>query len=250
MPVTTPFKTLGAGNGLTACISDGFTDMANWEYWTTLSGVNPNNVNSFSDEQLQVKIDESRSGVMSLFWNLYKGQGLAEWTRASTIYSVSETSTDDVEPRDRVCRNPFSIPDLTASDVRGFMQMNRLFYRLKYNGKFVGYAANQAQNVQLNRSNSFYYVRTGTPNIVGSSTMAIAGALENAITIPANNIAEAGYVTVGGLHFVGYGVAYDDEDSGFTGTIDLDNLTTSTINNDREEQSTTRIDGFDFYTYP
>ena len=48
------------------------TDVSDYDYWTTFSGVNKENVGSLSPEQLQAKIAESHELACAWFWNLYK----------------------------------------------------------------------------------------------------------------------------------------------------------------------------------
>jgi hypothetical protein len=63
MPTATKFIALGAGNGFASCV--GKLDVSDFDYWTTLSGVNKDNPDA-SDEEIK----ESLELAMKLFWNL------------------------------------------------------------------------------------------------------------------------------------------------------------------------------------
>jgi len=125
MPTATPFAALGAGNGFPACLTkvDISTFPINYK-WTTLSGVNADNYNTFSDSALVEKANSSLVMAMNIYYNLYKTSGLSASTSGYISFynsrfqpsegikyiwnsSVSGMTDDDAasvkEPVERVC---------------------------------------------------------------------------------------------------------------------------------------------------
>ena len=125
MPTATPFTALGVGNGFPACPTkvDISTFPINYK-WTTLSGVNADNYNTFSDSALVEKANSSLVMAMNIYYNLYKTSGLSASTSGYISFynsrfqpsegikyiwnsGVSGMTDDDAasvkEPSERVC---------------------------------------------------------------------------------------------------------------------------------------------------
>lgn len=124
MPTADSFTALGMGNGFPFChTSITQRDISNSFYsnykWTTLSGVNSDNYNSFDDATLSQKVDSSRDMAMRLYWNKFMSNGMIasssgsferkgsfgiyydwDWDNSLTI---SSGDVDVPEPSNRIC---------------------------------------------------------------------------------------------------------------------------------------------------
>lgn len=126
MPTAIPFAALGAGNGFSFCPLK--VNVADYDYWTTLSGVNKNN-----PETSDSLIAESLQLAMQLFWN-FNGLSMEDsFTTPDGSYSDTwsvdmEAGVDEFEvmyfiksdfagsdsnenktPRERVCYKIFGV---------------------------------------------------------------------------------------------------------------------------------------------
>jgi len=161
MPEATPFTALGVGNGFPFCPNK--FNVSDYDYWTTLSGVNKDN-----PETSDSLIAESRRLGMKIYWNLYSMKVDIETSTTGTINQSA--SLDEVtmlyqglingdtssaldnslaEPKKRACRTNIcaarndSNPDGT-SYTSAYAQMDSRILEL-YNGSvhdpdlFVGY---------------------------------------------------------------------------------------------------------------
>jgi hypothetical protein len=159
MPTATSFTALGAGNGFNSCLSK--QNVANYDYWTTLSGWNKNNTPATAEAKAQ-SITDSHALAMSMYWNLYQVTGYAEVIYF--LYDAVEVSAVTVgryynppnsgnltaiEPMDRACISGGLFSQETATDEESgtsYMQINGSILRL-YDGdttdesNFVGYGA-------------------------------------------------------------------------------------------------------------
>ena len=92
MPTATPFNA-GRGNGFPFCSTNvDISTASSSEMWTTLSGVNSGNYNSFDEEELAAKISQSLVLAMKLYWNKFKLNGLAAASTGDNSKLISEYS--------------------------------------------------------------------------------------------------------------------------------------------------------------
>ena len=73
MPIATPFKALGAGNGFPDCSTK--IDVSQYDYWVTLGGFKQSDGGSPTEDQ----INDSLINAMNLVWNCYS----FSWTATS-----------------------------------------------------------------------------------------------------------------------------------------------------------------------
>lgn len=167
MPTADSFTALGAGNGFPFChTSITRVDISNSLYsnykWTTLSGVNSDNYNSFDDATLSQKVDSSRDMAMRIYWNKFKSNGLnasssGSYKEKNRFYdeeiswneSVTGMSSDDVdvpEPSDRICTQlgdgTTKQGTFTPSYFRYYLRDYKAeLYAFYDSDKFLGYGA-------------------------------------------------------------------------------------------------------------
>jgi len=152
MPTATEFTALGAGNGFPSCLQR--IDVDNFNYWTTLSGVNKD-----APTVTDALIEESLVLAMELYWNTHKliGEvsanrtvsGATGYPKTVTNAVVSKRNSDDdsfeLQPNDRVCANSVGIwkgyDDGTIEDLSITLSYDPKFVRLFLNDSFVGVAA-------------------------------------------------------------------------------------------------------------
>ena len=100
MPEATPFTFDGVYDGFPAEYDGSISpipstrsiDISSRSNWTTLSGVNKDNVGTFTSEQLQAKIAESHALACAWLWNLYKVN--------VSIYGGFGSSMSDINTRE------------------------------------------------------------------------------------------------------------------------------------------------------
>ena len=158
MPTATSFTALGAGNGFNSCLSK--QNVANYDYWTTLSGWNKNNTPATAEAKAQ-SIADSHALAMSMYWNLYQVTGHAAvyfdvLYDPLIVYAVTvgryynppnSGNLTAIEPKDRACISGGLFSQETNYDEdmgTSYMQINGSILRL-YDGdtteesNFVGY---------------------------------------------------------------------------------------------------------------
>jgi len=235
MPTATPFNAIGAGNGLPYCPSK--TDVSTLpsdRAWTTFSGVNADNYTSFSDADLEQKINESFVIAMKLYWNKFRSTGFqAQSSGSASEYtsrfqptggfsrtwsqSMSGMTSDDaidagtLEPMERVCGS--GQPEVRKSedidgtdqdgdqiDVGNLFLLNRLgtITRVYDEDKFLGYSfALNGYAIMVTRSS------VGTLSAGGSCEVRCASGMDSSLDV--NETFEkinTSYVTIDGIHFV------------------------------------------------
>jgi hypothetical protein len=169
MPTADSFTALGRGNGFPFCHTNIHQiDISSSYYsnskWTTLSGVNSDNYNSFDGATLSQKVDSSRDMAMHIYWNKIMSNGLSASSSGSYSYfsstkdidlnwndSVTLSSGDDSvpEPINRIC--PASYSNINRYYGTETIQPHRFFYYFSdfisrlyafYDSdKFLGYGA-------------------------------------------------------------------------------------------------------------
>jgi len=174
MPTATKFMALGRGNGFATC--DYVAQISNYDIFTTLSGVNNINYNSFSDSQMEEKALQSLALAMKLYWNKYKSGSMScsfsgtdnfktsrlqppEGITYDYSGSLSGINTGDAdEPRDRICGNTHqeteqgNILETNSGSQAGSLQLedNSAFIVALYNGsQFLGYSVSVLSIVSM-----------------------------------------------------------------------------------------------------
>lgn len=209
MPIATPFKALGAGNGFPFCIPQ--VDVDDFDHWTTLSGVNKNNPTA-SDSL----IADSFQLAMKLYWNLFEVYGEASAYRFNpynggsviTDIEVSDADTsgsDYDEPMHRVRGAPTGE---NSEFDNGLVKINFTtpsIYALMYGGELVGYSVGPSSGFVR----ALGYASGGT-----SSTVLLYGSVEDEVektyeyfSDPENVEFEYDYIQFNGMSFVCYALA-------------------------------------------
>lgn len=260
MPTATEFTALGAGNGFNECTFK--QDVSNYDYWTTLSGVNKNNPTPSPE-----LIAESLRLAMKLFWNADSLNCTANATDngSVTTVQVNYATTDFSDPFDpvvtemgvaspvdRVCipstvgdiYTSFSKLDLIDDSARAKFYPNNIV--AMYNGStFVGYGLGYVET---------RFVSSGT--IVaeaGGSSQLNAGVYTGGYGYtPANtsnDVFDAGYVTFSDMNLFAYVEAKNRPTLNVAGSVDLSGLSATCINSNFSQTATASLDSIDFYTY-
>lgn len=252
MPTADTFTALGRGNGFPFCLET--TDVTDYDYWTTLSGVNKDNVEGFSPSEIDAKIQESLRLAMKLYWNT--NQLLASYsyftstvTNSLEADSLSPPST----PQSRICPVTFYFPNLEKPT---FIQCDLNIYRYEYEGNFVGF--NVRPMYGLSARFTPLYAGRGY-SVSGAANIWAFGALENLIDATNSRTIESSYETIESdgdtFHFFAVGLSWDyDSGSGnkLESEFDLENFSVKCIVTNQGQNAGTniaKIDGFDFYTY-
>lgn len=261
MPTADKFTALGAGNGFNNCTFK--RDVSNYDYWTTLSGVNKNNPTPSPG-----LISESLRLAMKWFWSTDKLNCTATATNSGSFFEVQPnyatidfsdpflpvtTERGVASPVDRVCipsvagdlYTQFSKLDLIDSGARAKFYPDSIV--AMYDGStFVGYGLS--------------YVETRG---VSSGSMAAQGgrsSLLNAAVYaggygytPDNTDEEAfaaGYVTFEGMELFAYLEAKNRPTVNVAGSVNLSSLSaTCTNSNLPVTTASASLDSIDFYTY-
>jgi hypothetical protein len=174
MPTATEFTALGAGNGFTSC--DYVAQISNYDIFTTLSGVNNINYNSFSDSQIEEKALQSLALAMKLYWNKYKSGSMSCSFSGTDNFKTSRfhppggitynysgsisgiNNGDTSEPKDRVCGNTYqeklqgNILETNSGSQAGNLELedNSSFIVALYNGsQFLGYSVSVLSIVSM-----------------------------------------------------------------------------------------------------
>ena len=237
MPPATEFTALGAGNGFPSC-----TDRVNvdtYDHWTTLSGVNKDNVAGFSASQLEAKIKESLVKAMKLYWNGFSLAFSAEAagsTQAASLSNVDVSLSDFAEPRDRICAGARGTADDGASSV--FVDMVLNFSnpaRLYDNGVFVGYALSVADSRGYAAGRAYI-------------TLSLRQFVEEEMPVGNNEAIDFAYVDVGGMNFVCTAYARRTISTG-TITADAAGISVEATAGGWSASSSITATDFGFYTY-
>tara|TARA_R110002167_G_scaffold337979_1_gene545521 strand:+ start:1900 stop:2679 length:780 start_codon:yes stop_codon:yes gene_type:complete len=252
-PTATPFTSLGVGNGFASCA--GKVNVKDFDYWTTLSGVNKDDPDA-SDELIK----ESLNLAMKLFWNLNGITGKAGYSSAPAITvdldegldegfdgaSWYEVNTDPQEyvtdvnklPHERVCYSEwsaytgFEVEDGVPSDgVRMAVNIYRMYDGdISSETNFVGYGGA-----------SFAWVSPWDFTSFSLSSSVISDTDES-----------SAYVEFNGMHFVGYMDAYfsEDETKSITGgTTATATVTYQPSGGGSESYTLATLSSPTFYTY-
>jgi len=245
MPTATKFEAEGVDNGFPSCLSD--VNVTSYDHWTTFSGVNKDNVGSFTPEQLEVKIKESLELAMKLRWNGYSLDALSTGTYNGSTFTVEDidiSSSTYSEPKSRVCG--FAGASLSDNSVtEGSANLNIFFgnpSRLINSGVFVGYGYGPSFNLAVSNA------RTATFR----AEVILTGAEETEESPTSVKDIDYDYVELNGINFLCKAEARVQFSSA-SKLADATNLTAtasySGINTVDLEASIT-ADGLDFYTYP
>ena len=291
MPTAGIFEFEGVDNGFPFCF-ESFTSYlkkvnvnnTNITYWTTLSGVNKDNVGTFSEEELAAKFEESRALAMSWYWNLHKAllsgtvirngttSGTDTINNAFAEYIITDYAEDPpvatidiVTPKERTCiPYYFSETDLdydyyirrNYSSSYGFLQTDLRTSKivlLILDGEPVGFALS---NVAPDNQTGAVAINADGPAGSGTSCTVSIGGYSNDKRFPDQYVLEMGYVELDGFHVVAYAEARDGpEGYPIVGTVSLDPLSASCVRTPEKpgewdvSQSVT-ITGFELYTYP
>lgn len=226
MTEATSFKALGAGNGLPFCFSP---DDALWTIdvslpyysgliFTTFSGVTDQNYASFSEEEIEEKVQESFYKFVTLFWNYegISGSSSADPSEAGVVF--------DNEPRDRVCET-----GTTSAESYEEYSAISTFITAFYDGStFLGYGGYQPSI----DTNAF---------MVGGSVRAYVCGSFNIGPDPGYDY-DTSYATVNGIDFLFAAVGPDDGNTTIT-------LTDSTLSVENTDGGSATITDIKFYTY-
>ena len=243
MPIAQKFKALGAGNGFPSCV--GKLDVSDYDYWTTLSGVNKDNPDA-SPELIQ----ESLELAMKLFWNLNGVTGTlggggtaitvdldegdfdgATWYNADTAEYVRGVNK---LPHERACYSEWAASTgFVSSDDFGTpsdgVRASGKIYRMYNDGNFVGYGG----------------AGFGFESIGLFETFALTAARHRDYNDTTS------YVDFDGMSFVGYYDAPFIAD-GYT-TVSISSGTTATVTLSYDSGSSAvagSLSSPTFYTYP
>ena len=264
MPTATPFKALGAGNGLPSCLSK--RNVSSDGKWTTLGGYNKDH--AASRDPTPGEISLSQINAMKVFWNAngFSGEYTEQYepTQVTSVtldldagdYDYSEwyksfsQSDDNVnkEPKDRVCYRNWiagkwdsdeNSDGSSGNNVLDEITMSSIPYRM-YDGvttdedNFVGYGGGQFKLVADALSSQYMWICSSLNNSYSSSD----GDLE--------------YVTFSGIPYVAYLVdgLLPPDTEGVTYSI---STTGNSIVGEVEDSGTVSIkltiDPIDFYAY-
>jgi len=266
---TQHFNTTGVRNGFPLPVTD--LDVSSLPWWTTLSGVNKDNVSSFSSEDLNAEIAVSHQKAAELFWalkNVYgEGNARIDWSSGTAevdldaSYPVRHWSSGDAfsEPFER--REEASVLELRTSSglsqaafgsyvaraSLGFIGPVGGPVRLLNGGAFVGYgwgdeagAANLWEGISARAVANSIYAMAGS--MLCSSTTSY---FEDEAASDSEYEADVGYVEMNGYHFTG--VVWAKGES--TRSVNLSTLSaeaTGTIPSVTFEASS-KVNDFDFY---
>ena len=245
MPVAIPFESEEVDNGFPSCLS--IIDVSSYDRWTTLSGVNKDNVGSFTASELEDKIQESLVLAMKLYWNGFSVDAFAQGVFNSDIATAdgADTSASQYdEPKNRVCGFASGVNDDSIGSTSASININfRLPTPISNGSTFVGYAASAEPVSLVGRS-------AGGPR----TSLFVAGEIISEIPDPSSNhIYDYAYVSVSGFSFVCQAEARRGSTS-YTLVADAANLNAEVVGTiggaiGREARcSITSLD--DFYTYP
>ena len=151
--LTTPFNSLGMGNGFPLCPQN--VDVSGYDMWITLGGTEKGSVPTAAEIAL------SRVNAMNLFWNLYQVNLTATTNSAGTIIS-DVNAADDLAlgnelPRERVCSGvslsdstyfDFGIQDFTQDAFTNFYTTNCIVRMVNADGDFLGYGINSSTVIE------------------------------------------------------------------------------------------------------
>lgn len=247
MPTATPFTALGKGNGFALCAPK--VDVSNYDYWTTLSGVNKNSPGA-SDSL----IAESLELGMKIFWNLFSCVAPTNVTFSSTGTLPSESSSlsyldvsnhSRSEPMDRVCGG-VGVTDSQSSSPSG--RTNCQLFLTAGSGvrMYDGVTTNESNFVGIGYGGGSLVLTRGSASGRARSNVSISGYTDEASSGStfSNDYA---YVTVSGLHFVCVAAA-DGNDSESANAASLTASATASVSVNTYS-STSTITSLDFYTY-
>jgi len=255
MPTATPFTALGKGNGFASCLSK--VDVSNYDYWTTLSGVNKN-----SPEASDSLIAESLELGMKIYWNLFSCVAPTNVTFSSTadpplpsesssVSNLDVSSHSNSEPMDRICGYAYAT-DSQSSNPSGRTNC-QLFLTAgtgvrMYDGvttdesNFVGigYAGGEQRSALVNTFGLIEEVLS----LQTRSRVTILGYADESTSTA--GVFDYAYVTVSGLHFVCEASA-----DGGSKSVNATNLTASASSTieDNNYSSNSAITSLGFYTY-
>ena len=248
MPVAESFNALGVGNGFPECLGLEVTTF-DLDRWTTLSGVNKDNVGSFNGGALDDKIAESLILAMKLYWNLYSVDAYSEAKFVNT--SVNDTaiadganvSGDYEEPKSRICgaASGFS-GEQVGSVFADISIVGARPVRMTNNGTLVGYSLGVAGGSVVGiRANS-------VSSAVTSLTLSNHTIEEQTDT--SNQIYDYAYVDLGGMNLV-CAVSARRTIGTATLTVDAANLTAeSAYSGTSTRNASSSFTSFGFYSYP
>ena len=269
MPTATEFTALGAGNGFPSCRTK--VDVDDYDYWTTLSGVNKD-----SPATSDALILESLELAMMIYWNLdsiscsadafpldlvdglFLDEDIQLRKPTGFAYKVDYDTYDALTPVERVCY--LSQPQTLYDDSNTFFRAVRALVGLRvvamYNeGEFVGYGAGRVEPNDSTPTNNTasVYAQWG-----GYCGVHIGGYLNEQ---DSSNLEEAyGYKTISSnlktFHFCAAATARSSTGGNFyyDATVSINNLTArstlrETSSDDLVSDAEVSLSGLNFYTY-
>ena len=272
MPTATEFTALGAGNGFASCLSK--VDVDDYDYWTTLSGVNKD-----SPATSDALILESLKLAMMIYWNLESISCSADAFPVDLVnglfldediqlkkptggaYKVDYDTYDALTPDERVCYLPqqFTLYDESNSFFRAVRALVGFKVVAMYNeGEFVGYGSGLVRP------------STETPSTNTASVFAqwggycgvhIGGYLDELSGVSGSSLKEAyGYKTISSnsktFYFCAAATARSSTGGNFyyDATVSINNLTArstfrETSSNDLVSDAEVSLSDLNFYTY-
>ena len=265
MPVADKFTALGAGNGFPECLQR--VDVDNFNYWTTLSGVNKD-----APTVTDALVKDSLVLAMELYWNTHKliGEvssnrtvsGATGYPRIVTNAAVSKRNSGDdsfeLPPKDRVCANSAGIQKGydggSYEDRLISLSYDPAFVRLFLNDSFVGVAARGLNS--FNPEDSFLGATANLGNFF-PALVSTGGYLEGDSLgeNTGDQQTEIGYSVLGGkYHLLCECIAgRTNTSAGRITTVDIANFKATSYwpsGLNIFVENSAQLDSFDVYTYP
>lgn len=270
MPVTSPFRVLGRGNGFPFCAIN--VDVSSYDNWVTLGGFGKGDNGFPTSEQ----INNSLINAMKLLWNTYDLTATSNTATSSDADSstatnvvIRETPTDITsvprEPKDRACvssvESNVTVENGTGGLTSSIMNLNVNPVRM-YGGvttdidNFVGYGITQTAGDPIK------VMSTGTKLDLGGATsrISIASYLDGTdadTTDPNTGDRLTRVVSEQSFNGIPFRVVSEAQSGGITAATkvvaatELFNSATIVQGNDSATSvSSISEEPFSFYTYP